>query len=159
TARPWPDSALRASEQLAAQELDEVQQLTPLSDHAARQLLEDRFGSLSAAGTDLAVAACDGNPLLLELITLEQAAGESRLSGLPGQPEQIRRMLLARCSTIDPIGQRYLRAASALGIRFRPPVAAAVADVRVEEAAQAVQDLFTADLLRSDDSGWVRFRH
>jgi DNA-binding CsgD family transcriptional regulator len=159
TARPWPDPAVRGAEQLAAQELAEVQRLTPLSDSSARQLLRDRFGSLSAAATDLAVAACDGNPLLLELITLEQAVGDTRIPGLPGQRETSRRMLLARFSTIDPIGQRYLRAASALGTRFRPPVAAAVADVPLEQAAEAVQDLFAADLLRGDDSGWVRFRH
>jgi DNA-binding CsgD family transcriptional regulator len=159
TARPWPDAARRGAEQLAAQELADVQWLTPLSENAARHLLQDRLGSLNAAAADVAVAACDGNPLLLELVTLEQAHGETRLAGLPGQPETIRRMLLARFANIEPIGQRYLRAASALGTRFRPAVAAAVADVPLEEAAQAVQDLFAADLLRSDDRGWVRFRH
>src|SRR5262249_26913947 len=44
TARPWPDPALRAAEQLAAHGLAGVQRLAPLSDPAARDLLQDRFG-------------------------------------------------------------------------------------------------------------------
>ena len=74
TARPWPDPALRAAEQLAAHGLAEIQRLAPLTDQAARDLLRERFGDLNGHAVDRVVAACDGNPLLLELALLDPPA-------------------------------------------------------------------------------------
>ena len=56
TARPWPDSALRTAEQLAAHGLAGIQRLAPLTDPAARDLLRERFGDLGDAA-DRMVAA------------------------------------------------------------------------------------------------------
>jgi DNA-binding CsgD family transcriptional regulator len=60
---------------------------------------------------------------------------------------------------VDSVAQRYLRAACVLGTRFRPSVAAAIAGLPGEQASEIVEALFSADLLRSDDAGWARFRH
>src|SRR5215831_13292817 len=158
TVRPWPDPALRAAEQLTAQGLAEIQRLAPLTDRAAREVLRDHLGDIGGDAADRAVAECDGNPLLLELAVPELRAAGPRPAAEPGA-EASRRLLLARFSAADPVAQRYVRAASVLGTRFRPSVAAAIADLPGEQASGIVEALFRADLLRSDDAGWARFRH
>jgi predicted ATPase len=159
TARPWPDPALRAAEQLAAHNLADIQRLPPLTELAARQVLRDHFGAISRDAADRAVAACDGNPLLLELALPNPAAGQPCPADGPARAEAAHRMLLARFSAADATAQRYVRAASVLGTRFRPPVAAAIADLPAAQAAATVEGLFGADLLRGNDAGWARFRH
>ena len=119
-------------------------------------MLRDHFGVISRDAADGAVSACDGNPLLLELAL--QNPGSAPAGG-PVPAEVTRRMLLARFSAADSVAQRYVRAASVLGTRFRPAVAAAIADLPAAQAADTLEDLFSADLLRGDDAGWVRFRH
>jgi len=158
TARPWPDPALRAAEQLTAQGLAEIQRLAPLTDQAAREVLRDHFGAIGRDAADRAVAECDGNPLLLELVIPELRAAEPHPAARL-RAEATRRLLLARFSAAEPVARRYVRAASVLGTRFRPLVAAAIADLPAGQAPGAVEALFRADLLRSDDAGWARFRH
>jgi DNA-binding CsgD family transcriptional regulator len=158
TARPWPDPALGAAEQLAAQGLADIQRLAPLTDQTAREVLRDHFGDIGREAADRAVAECDGNPLLLELVVPDLRAAEPRPPAEP-RAEGTRRVLLARFSAADRVAQRYVRAASVLGTRFRPSVAAAIADLPAGQAPEAVEALFRADLLRSDDAGWARFRH
>ena len=159
TARPWPDPALDVAEQLAARGLADVQRLAPLTVPAARDLLRDHFGDIDGDAADQMVAACDGNPLLLELAGPNIAAGHlSRDEGLAGT-EATRRLLLARFSAAAPAAQRYVRAASVLGTQFRPTVAAAIADLPAGQAAATIEALFRADLFRGDDAGWARFRH
>src|SRR5215472_12315901 len=123
TARPWPDPALRAAEQLAAQGLAEIQRLAPLTDRAAREVLRDHFGDIGGDAADHAVAECDGNPLLLELaVPGPRAAGPRPTAEPRARPEAEpraepraetgRRLLLARFSAADAVAQRYVRAAS-----------------------------------------------
>ena len=53
TARPWPDPALRAAEQLTAQGLADIQRLAPLTDRAARSAGsgQDRAVATTASGS------------------------------------------------------------------------------------------------------------
>ena len=157
TARPWPDAALRMAEQLAAHALADIQRLPPLSDRAARAVLRDRFGELGREAIERAVAACDGNPLLLELAAPNPHAEATDAGQAPGEPT--RRLLLARFSAADPATQAYVRAASVLGVQFRPAIAAPLAELPAERAAGIVENLVRADLLREDDQGGLRFRH
>src|SRR6516162_4698676 len=120
TARPWPDPALHAAEQLAARGLAEIQPLAPLTGPAARDLLRDHFGYIDGDAADRIVAACDGNPLLLELAGPSIAAGHLSRADGPAEAEVTRRLLLARFSAADHSAQRYVRAASVLGPQFRP---------------------------------------
>jgi len=159
TLRPWPDSALRAAEQLAAHGLADIQRLGPLTDDAAREVLRDHFGNVGSDAADRVVSACDGNPLLLELALPNPRIAEPRAGGRPEGAEEMRRLLLARFSAADLTAQRYLRAASVLGTRFRAAVAAAIADLPAEQAAETIEALHRADLLRGDDVRWARFRH
>jgi len=158
TARPWPNPALHAAEQLAASGLADIQRLAPLTDPAARDLLRDHFGYIDGDAANQMVAACDGNPLLLELAGPSIVVGHlSRPGGSAGA--QATRLLLTRFAAADATAQRYLRAASVLGTQFRPTVAATIADLSAEQAAPTIEALFRADLLRGDEAGWVRFRH
>ena len=157
TARPWPDAALRMAEQLAAHALADIQRLPPLSDRAARAVLRDRFGELGREAVERAVSACDGNPLLLELAAPNPHAKAADAGAAPGEPT--RRLLLARFSAADPATQAYVRAASVLGVQFRPAIAAALAELPAERAVGIVENLVRADLLREDDQGGLRFRH
>ena len=159
TARPWPDSALHAAEQLASRGTAEIQRLAPLTDPAALDLVRDHFSDIDDNAADRIVAACDGNPLLLELAGPNFVAGEQGQAGGLAGAEGTRRLLLARFSAADATAQRYLRAASVLGTRFRPTVAAEIADLPAERAAATSEALFGAGLFRGDEAGWVRFRH
>jgi DNA-binding CsgD family transcriptional regulator len=158
TARPWPDPALRAAEQLAVHGLADIHRLAPLTEQAAREVLRDHFGDIGGEAADVAVAACDGNPLLLQLALPEPSDAGPRPADEP-RAEATRRLLLARFAAADSTAQRYLRAASVLGTRFRPSVAAAIADLPAERASGIFEAQFRADLLRGDDPGWARFRH
>jgi DNA-binding CsgD family transcriptional regulator len=159
TLRPWPDSALHAAERLAAQGLADIQRLAPLTDEAAREVLRDRFGDIGSDAADRAVSACDGNPLLLELALPDPRLAEPGAAGGPVRAEEMRRLLLARFSAADPTAQRYVRAASVLGTRFRAAIAAAIADLPAEQMTETIEALHRADLFRGDDAGWARFRH
>lgn len=127
TARPSPDTALQVADQLAVYGLAGIQWLRPLTTQAARAVLRDRLGELAEEAVARVVAASDGNPLLLELsgLDLHSPAAPDPSGGPPN-----RRLLLARFSAADTSAQRYLQAASVLGVRFRPAIAAAIASNR-----------------------------
>src|SRR5499427_3646114 len=163
TTRPWPPEALRAGEELTAQQLATVEHLAPLSAEAARAILNDRAGVAgpSAAG-EVARAAvlCAGNPLLLDYVAAAMLAGQ----GLP-EPRSpagtswARRLLLSHTAGLPEPAQRYLRAAAVLGRRFRPEVAAEVAGLGAADAAVAQEALTSAGLGRYAGEGWAEFGH
>jgi DNA-binding CsgD family transcriptional regulator len=160
TARPWPTAALRAGEELAAQQLATVAELAPLSSQAARTLLSDKAGP--AAGDDLtrAAALCAGNPLLLDQVAAAMRAGYG-LPDLrsPSDPAWARRLLLSHTAGLDETAQRFLRAAAVLGRRFRPEVAAQVAGLAPADATTAQEAIAAAGLGRDGGEGWAEFSH
>ncbi len=163
TTRPWPPQALRAGEELAAQQLAVVQHLAPLSAAAARSFLRDRAGTTAAAAADevaRGTALCNGNPLLLDYVAAAMRTGQSlpeRQS--PADTSWARRLLLSHTAGLDDPAQRYLRAAAVLGRRFRPEVAAQVAGLAPAAAAAAQEALATAGLSRDAGDGWGEFSH
>ena len=162
TARPWPPEALRAGEELAAQQLAAVQQLAPLSPAAARSILSQRSGAPDPAPGEVeqAAALAAGNPLLLDYVATAMRAGQ----GLPAQHSPAgtswaRRLLLSHLTGLAEPVQQYLRAAAVLGRRFRPEVAAQVAGLAAADVATA-QEAFAASGLGQDaGEGWAEFRH
>jgi DNA-binding CsgD family transcriptional regulator len=162
TARPWPPEAQRAGEELAAQQLAAVQQLTPLSPEAARSILSQRAGAAGPAAGELerATALSAGNPLLLDYVAAALRAGQGlpeRQS--PGSTSWARRLLLSHLAGLDEPAQRFLRAAAVLGRRFRPEVAAQVAGLAPADAAAAQEALAAAGLGRDAGEGWAEFSH
>ncbi len=162
TARPWPPEALRAGEELAAQQLAAVQHLAPLSQEAARTILSQKAGTADPAAGELerAAALCAGNPLLLDYVAAAIRAGQ----GIPERQSQAgtswaRRLLLSHLAGLEEPTQRYLRAAAVLGRRFRPEVAAQVAGLAAADAAAAQEAFATAGLGRDAGEGWAEFSH
>ncbi len=161
TARPWPPEALRAGEELAAQQLASVQRLVPLSPAAARSILSQWAGTPeSATELERGAALCAGNPLLLDHVAAAMRAGQ----GLP-EPHSpagtswARRLLLSHLAGLEEPAQRYLRAAAVLGRRFRPEVAAQVAGLAAADVAAAQEAFAVAGLGRDAGEGWAEFSH
>ncbi|MGH3853914.1 MAG: AAA family ATPase [Pseudonocardiaceae bacterium] len=153
TTRPWPTEAVTSAQDLAAQGLAEIEPLTPLSTAAARKLLCSRVSEQVGVGVtlvDQAVELCGGNPLLVE-----QVATELRRSGRLSEGQ----VGFSRFVGVGAAGQRYLRAASVLGTRFRAAVATDVAGLSATEAATELDGLFRGGLLHEADEGWARFTH
>lgn len=162
TARPWPPELLRAAEELAVEGLVDLERLSPLSVPAATGLLAERApGAISAGEIERAVAACAGNPLLLGQVTAGLLAGhdlplDERVSA---GGSWARRLLISPFAGVGEESRRYLRAASVLGSRFRPEVAAEVAGLDVSQAAMVQEALSEAGLLADGGEGWSRFGH
>ncbi len=161
TARPWPAETARAAEELSVQGLAVVQRLLPLSDQASISLLTRRLGDHARPlDLDTAVAACAGNPLLLGAVAEELAAGQAlpdRATGASGSWAS--RLLLSRFVGVGASAEAYLRAASVLGGRFRPEVAADVAELTAADAARALEALVGAGLVANGGDGWATFSH
>ncbi len=161
TARPWPADTARAAGELAEQGLAAMQRLLPLSERASVSLLTERLGDRARlADVDLAVASCAGNPLLLAHVAAELAAGQAlpdHAGGTSGSWAS--RLLLSRFVGVGASAEAYLRAASVLGGRFRPEVAADVAELPAAEAARALEALVGAGLVSDGGAGWATFSH
>ncbi len=161
TSRPWPPALARAAEELAEEGLVDLERLLPLTPSAATDLLGQRIGdraSLDDIGA--AVASCGGNPLLLMHVAAEVEAGRA----LPDHGRQsggswASRLLLSRFIGMGPAGEAYLQAASVLGGRFRPEIAAEVAGLGPADAADALAALVGAGLLVDAGDGWAAFSH
>lgn len=173
TARPWPAETLRAANELSQQGLADLQRLRPLSDQASLSLLAERLGEelperladrlgeqVRPSDLDTAVDSCAGNPLLLAHVAAELAAGQAlpdRSGGASGSWAS--RLLLSRFVGVGASAEVYLRAASVLGWRFRPEVAADVAELTPTEAARALEALIAAGLVADGGQGWATFSH
>jgi DNA-binding CsgD family transcriptional regulator len=161
TARPWPPETARAAEELAQSGLATVQRLLPLSDPAAISLLIERLGERARPPElDTAVASCAGNPLLLGHVAAELAAGQALPDHAGGtNGSWASRLLLSPFVGLGSSAEAYLRAASVLGGRFRPEVAADVAGLPAAEAARALEALVAAGLVADGGEGWATFSH
>jgi DNA-binding CsgD family transcriptional regulator len=161
TARPWPPELARAAEELAEEGLVDVERLLPLSTGAATALLGQRIRDRARPqDIETAVASCGGNPLLLIRVAAELEAGRTLPdSGGQATGSWADRLLLSRFTGVGPTGEAYLRAASVLGLRFRPEVAAEVAGLGPTEAADALGALVGAGLVVEAGDGWVMFSH
>jgi DNA-binding CsgD family transcriptional regulator/Tfp pilus assembly protein PilF len=161
TARPWPPDTARAAEELAAEGLVGLEHLAPLSRAAATAILTERVGrAVPPEDIEAAVASCAGNPLLLDHVALELEAGQA-LPERGGRREGswASRLLLSRFVGTGHTAETYLRAASVLGRRFRPEVAAEVAGLSVTEAVNAQEEVFRAGLVIDGGDGWAQFSH
>jgi DNA-binding CsgD family transcriptional regulator len=161
TARPWPPQAARAATELAAEGLADLERLVPLTDAAATALVTGQLGDLAGqADVEAAVAACAGNPLLLGYVADRLRAGQALPdhAGGPGG-SWAARLLLSRFTGVGAAAESYLQAASVLGRRFRPEVAAGMAGLDPAEAARTRQTLAAAGLVADDGDGWATFSH
>ena len=150
----------RAADELSHEGLARLERLVPLSAEGSIAILAARVGHVaSPEEIESAVAACAGNPLLLDHVASDLLAGRALPSGGEGSGSWARRLLLSRFTGVSGASSAYLRAASVLGGRFRPEVAAEIAALEPAEAASALDALAGAGLVVDAGDGWARFSH
>ena len=161
TARPWPPALARAAEELSDEGLVDLERLSPLTSDAAVELLGHRIGDRARPeDIEVAVTSCGGNPLLLMHVAAELEAGRALPEeGRHANGSWASRLLLSRFTGVAPAAETYLRAASVLGGRFRPEIAAEVAGLAPTDAADALGALAGAGLVVDGGDGWVMFSH
>lgn len=150
--RPWPSAAGELSAALAYDGYAAVERLAPLSEEAGAHLLTARLGGpVSAAVLRTALELCGGNPLLLEQVAAAIGRGED--VGAPTRTERRAnrtKIVLARFAGVPKAAIRCAQAASVLGTRFRPELAAAVAQLSDREADMALDALCRSGLVHSE---------
>jgi len=160
TLRPWPQSALDTVGPLTDDGEATLEQLRPLSDAGAAQMLSDRAGGkISPSSARRAARLAGGNPLLLEQVASSvRRGGDLPESG--GDVATTRAALLrARFIGASAEERRYAQAAGVLGSRFRPAIASAMAEVTAAEGDRALEALSRGGLFKVDAPGWAQFAH
>ena len=160
TLRPWPQSALDTVGPLTDDGEATVEQLLPLSDAGAADMLSDRAGGkISPSSARRAARLAAGNPLLLEEVaTSVRRGGDLPESGVDMAATRAA-LLRARFIGASAEERRYAQAAGVLGSRFRPGIATAMAALTPAEGDRALEALSRGGLFKSDAPGWVQFAH
>jgi DNA-binding CsgD family transcriptional regulator len=153
--RPQPDPASRVAEELLGSGHARVLTLEPLGRAAAESLVGE---GLDPGERDRVLDSCAGSPLLLKVVAAALSGGAS-VTGLTANGAFDRSLLVERFVGLGAEASAYVRAASVLGVRFRPSLAGVLAglDTRVWEESQL--RLARAGLLDDLGSGWAAFVH
>jgi DNA-binding CsgD family transcriptional regulator len=100
-----------------------------------------------------------GNPLLLEQVAFNITKGKG-IPEISGDSASIEAGLLrSRFTGISVDESRYAQAASVLGIRFRPAMAAALAELAPDAGDRALEALCRGGLFKADGPTRSRFTH
>jgi DNA-binding CsgD family transcriptional regulator/Tfp pilus assembly protein PilF len=161
TMRAWPEEAREVALRLAGAGLAEHVRLAPLSREGSAAVLVERAGrQVSEAASSKAWELCAGNPLLLEQVASAIRRGEiDAETGEHWPTLNADGLLLSRFAGLPQVALRCARAASVLGVGFRPDVAAEVAGLSDIEADRAVEALCRSSLVEETSPGGVRFVH
>lgn len=159
TLRPWPPEAAEVCFALAESGQARAEWLKPLSEEAARAFLAGLL--LRPLSEDLLREGCSmssGNPLLLAHIAEAINRGHGGPRGGAGwyAPETL---VLRRFAGLPEPGLLWARAASVLGIRFRPELATSLARLEEGPAEAALEALSRTGLVRDSGSGSAEFVH
>jgi DNA-binding CsgD family transcriptional regulator len=161
TLRTWPEDARAVVSGLVGSGVARRHRLAPLSRHGSAAMLAERAGRpLPDAAATRAWELCAGNPLLLEQVALAIGRGTIDAEAAERWPNLgVDGLLLSRFAGLPPSALRCVRAASVLGVRFRPEVAAEVAGTEAIDADRAVEALSQSGLIEQTAAGAVRFVH
>jgi ATP/maltotriose-dependent transcriptional regulator MalT len=159
--RPWPAAALEAATGLAQEGCAQVERLAPLTAAGAAALLAARAGRpVPEDVSRRAGRLCAGNPLLLEQVAMAIGQGEDVPdAGAAGTALMGENLLLARFAGLPTAGLRCARAASVLGTRFVPEIAAQVAGLDGAEADAALESLVRSGLFEEGQGAEAGFIH
>jgi DNA-binding CsgD family transcriptional regulator len=159
TLRPWPDDAIETVGPLTHDGDASMERLQPLSEASAAEMLNDRTGGISRASARRAARLVAGNPLLLEL----EATSLRRGRAIPESDGDVAstkaRLLRDRFIGVSAEDMRYAQAASVLGNRFRPLIAASMANLSPAQGDRALEALSRGGVFSSDAPGWAQFVH
>lgn len=161
TMRAWPEDARELAASLVGAGVARLVRLSPLSPEASTAMLAERSGrEVSGAAAAKAWEMCAGNPLLLEQVALAIGRGAIDAGAAESWPTvEPDALLLSRFGGLPREALRCVRAASVLGVRFRPADAAEVAGLSDSEADRAVEALCRSGLVEQTTPGAVRFVH
>ena len=161
TMRSWPEDARGVAAELVATGAARHVRLAPLSREGSTAMLTERTGrTVSDATSTKAWELCAGNPLLLEQVALAIDRGSIPTGAADSWPAvETDGLLLSRFAGLPSTALRCVRAASVLGTRFRPDVAAAVAGLTESDAELAIEALCRSSLVAQTEPGVVRFVH
>jgi DNA-binding CsgD family transcriptional regulator len=153
TMRVWPEHAREVASSLVGSGVAHRVRLTPLSREASAAMLIERAGRpVSDVAASKAWELCAGNPLLLEQVASAISRGAIDAEAGESWPAlEADALLLSRFAGLPMVVLRCVRAASVLGVRFRPDVAA--------EVAGLVEALCRSGLVEQTTPGGVRFVH
>jgi DNA-binding CsgD family transcriptional regulator len=159
--RPWPETARLVAQELAHDGHARIERLKPLSlDSAAVLLAQHSRKRLDDAEVARAGEICAGNPLLLEQVGLAVARGEDiPMAGPGGMRGAQDRLLLGRFAGLPPAGMKCARAGAVFGNRFRPDLAARLADLGERDGDEALEALERSGLVCPSQPGMVDFAH
>lgn len=161
TMRCWPADATDVAASLVGSGLAHRVRLAPLSREGSMEMLIERTGRpVSDAAATKAWQLAAGNPLLLQQIASAINRGAINAStDASWSALQTDALLLSRFAGLPLAALRYVRAASVLGVRFHPDVAAEVAGLSQTEADRAVEALGRTSLIDHATPEGVRFVH
>lgn len=159
--RPWPPAANELAAALSYDSYAAVERLAPLSRDATRELLAARLGGpVSGVISRRAFELCSGNPLLLEQVAAAIGRGEDMVTRTPtGTAASRAGIVLTRFAGVPKVAIRCAQAASVLGRRFRPELAAAVAQLEDQETDIALDALCRSGLVRPESEMAAEFVH
>ena len=159
--RPWPPAAHDLARRLAAAGHATLTELAPLSGAAAQQLVSDRVrATVSEPVIKRAVSLCGGNPLLLEQVAALVDRGDDLSSPqLSRELPNPQPLLLSRFAALPAEVVRCAQAASIFGTRFRPSLAASVAQVPEKDIERTLETLARSGLVREVAGHLVEFVH
>jgi DNA-binding CsgD family transcriptional regulator len=161
TLRSWPPDAHDVARRLSMAGHATLAELAPLSSTAAKQVITGCLRRPASEQTiKRGVAMCGGNPLLLEHVSMLIERGDDlsspRLSRELPNPQPL---LLSRFAALPAEVVRCAQAASVLGTRFWPTVAARVARVPEKDIELTLDALTRSGLVREAPGHMVEFVH
>jgi DNA-binding CsgD family transcriptional regulator len=161
TMRTWPEDARDVASNLVGAGVARRVRLEPLSRDGSRSMLVERAGlEVSDAAATRAWELCAGNPLLLEQVASAISRGAIDADAGENWPAlEVDGLLLSRFAGLPRAALRCAQAASVLGVRFRPDVAAEAAGLTEVEADRAIEVLSRSSLVDEATPGGVRFVH
>jgi DNA-binding CsgD family transcriptional regulator len=161
TMRPWPEEARDVAANLVGAGLANSVRLAPLSREASTTVLAERSDRpVSDAASAQAWELCAGNPLLLEQVASAMSRGAIDASADDRWPKfGTDTLLLSRFAGLSVAALRCARAASVLGVRFSPDVAAEVAGLTDVESDAAIDSIGRSGLIEEVAPGRMRFAH
>jgi ATP/maltotriose-dependent transcriptional regulator MalT len=161
TLRSWPPAACDVVRRLQAAGHAGLAELAPLSAQAARQVLTSQVrGEPDPATISRAIEICAGNPMLLEQVSVLIDRGDDLSSPrLSRELPDPRSLLLSWVAALPEEVVRCARAASVLGTRFRPQLAAQIARTPDEGVEQTLDALVRSGLIREVPGHLAEFAH
>lgn len=161
TMRSWPEDASGVAAALVGSGAARRVRLAPLSREGSTAVLVERAGRpVSDAAAARAWELCVGNPLLVEQVAAAIHRGAIDATADEAWPPlEADVLLLSRFAGLPVVALRCVRAASVLGVRFHPDVAAEVAGLTELETDRAVEALGRTSLIEHVTADGARFVH